>query len=51
MTTKHRNDIYGDDLNAEGDGNPAIPAATVVLLRDDPDPQVLMLVAYSLCGR
>lgn len=33
---KHRNDIYGDDIaNREG-GNPAIPAATVVLLRDDP---------------
>ena len=43
MTTKHRNDIYGDDLNAKEDGNPAIPAATVVLLRDDPDPRVLML--------
>jgi 8-oxo-dGTP pyrophosphatase MutT (NUDIX family) len=43
MTTRHKNDIYGDDLDAEGDGNPAIPAATVVLLRDDPDPRVLML--------
>lgn len=40
---KHKNDIYGDDLKAEGDGAPAIPAATVVLLRDDPDPRVLML--------
>ena len=40
---KHKNDIYGDDLKAEGDGTPAIPAATVVLLRDDPDPRVLML--------
>ena len=40
---KHKNDIYGDDLKAEGDGSPAIPAATVVLLRDDPDPRVLML--------
>lgn len=43
MTTKHRNDIYGDDLEAEGEGSPAIPAATVVLLRDAPDPEVLML--------
>ena len=40
---KHKNDIYGDDLKAEGDGSPAIPAATVVLLKDDPDPRVLML--------
>ena len=40
---KHKNDIYGDDLKAEGDGTPAIPAATVVLLKDDPDPRVLML--------
>ncbi len=40
---KHKNDIYGDDLNAAGDGNPAIPAATVVLLKDDPEPRVLML--------
>lgn len=40
---KHKNDIYGDDLKAEGDASPAIPAATVVLLRDDPEPRVLML--------
>ena len=40
---KHKNDIYGDDLAAPGEGTPAIPAATVVLLRDDPDPRVLML--------
>ena len=40
---KHKNDIYGDDLEAAGEGSPAIPAATVVLLRDDPDPRVLML--------
>lgn len=40
---KHRNDIYGDDLQSATEGSPAIPAATVVLLRDDPDPQVLML--------
>lgn len=41
--TKHKNDIYGDDLEAKGEGSAAIPAATVVLLRDDPDPRVLML--------
>ena len=41
--TKHRNDIYGDDLESRGEGSPAIPAATVVLLRDAPDPRVLML--------
>jgi 8-oxo-dGTP pyrophosphatase MutT (NUDIX family) len=40
---KHKNDIYGDDLKAQGDVTPPIPAATVVLLRDDPDPRVLML--------
>lgn len=40
---KHKNDIYGDDLKAGSDGTPAIPAATVVLLRDDPEPHVLML--------
>lgn len=40
---KHKNDIYGDDLKAPGEAAPAIPAATVVLLRDDPDPRVLML--------
>ena len=42
-SNKHRNDIYGDDLEAKGEGSPAIPAATVVLLRDAPDPRVLML--------
>ena len=40
---KHKNDIYGDDLDAPGESSPAIPAATVVLLRDDPEPRVLML--------
>jgi 8-oxo-dGTP pyrophosphatase MutT (NUDIX family) len=40
---KHRNDFYADDLTDKGEGTPAIPAATVVLLRDDPDPRVLML--------
>jgi 8-oxo-dGTP pyrophosphatase MutT (NUDIX family) len=33
---KHRNDIYGDDIANRTVENPAIPAATVVLLRDDP---------------
>ncbi|MGD8418276.1 MAG: NUDIX hydrolase, partial [Pseudomonadales bacterium] len=41
--TRHRNDIYADDPNASGEGTPAIPAATVVLLRDAPTPRVLML--------
>ena len=40
---RHKNDIYGDDLKAQGEAAPAIPAATVILLRDDPDPRVLML--------
>jgi 8-oxo-dGTP pyrophosphatase MutT (NUDIX family) len=38
---RHRNDIYGD-LDSAAD-NPAVPAATVVLLRDAPDLEVLML--------
>lgn len=33
--SKHRNDIYGDDIANRTADNPAIPAATVVLLRDD----------------
>ena len=44
--SKHRNDIYGDDIANRTADNPAIPAATVVLLRDDPDGagiEVLML--------
>lgn len=40
---KHRNDIYGDNIEARDGGNPAIPAATVVLLRDVPTIEVLML--------
>ncbi len=31
---KHRNDIYGDDPAVTAAGDPPIPAATVVLLRD-----------------
>lgn len=40
---RHKNDIYGDDAARRGEGTPAIPAATVVLLRDAPDLRVLML--------
>ncbi len=40
---KHRNDIYGD-LDKPSEAKPAIPAATVVLLRDGADGvEVLML--------
>ena len=42
MSSRHRNDIYGDHRQREG-GSPAIPAATVVLLRDAPQLEVLML--------
>mgnify|MGYP003627224863 CR=1 FL=1 len=41
MSDKHRNDIYGD-LN-KTEGAPAIPAATVVLVRENPELEVLML--------
>ncbi|MFU8817294.1 MAG: NUDIX hydrolase [Pseudomonadales bacterium] len=40
---KHKNDIYGDDIATREGGSPAIPAATVVLLRDTPELEVLML--------
>jgi 8-oxo-dGTP pyrophosphatase MutT (NUDIX family) len=40
---KHRNDIYADDIAQREGGNPAIPAATVVLLRDADALEVLML--------
>ena len=42
---RHKNDMYGIASPAGKDsGNPAVPAATVVLLRDTDDgPQVLML--------
>ena len=40
---KHKNDIYGD-LNKKKADEPAIPAATVVLLRDGAEGvEVLML--------
>lgn len=39
---QHRNDIYGD-IAARNGGEPAIPAATVVLLRNAPALEVLML--------
>src|SRR6056297_2519273 len=40
---RHRSDIYGDDLNVREGGSPVIPAATVVLLREAPALEVLML--------
>jgi len=40
---RHRNDIYGDDIDRREADNPAIAAATVVLLREVPEPQVLLL--------
>ncbi len=46
---KHRNDIYGDIDQREG-GSRAIPAATVVLLRDAPGLEVLMLHKSSKVG-
>lgn len=45
--TRHRNDIYGDasrDRENESSASPAIPAATVLLLREEDGlPEVLML--------
>jgi 8-oxo-dGTP pyrophosphatase MutT (NUDIX family) len=40
---KHRNDIYGDAPERREGANEAIPAATVVLLRENPELEVLML--------
>jgi 8-oxo-dGTP pyrophosphatase MutT (NUDIX family) len=41
---RHRSDPYGDNIAARGGGAPAIPAATVVLLRDRSSQlEVLML--------
>ena len=40
---KHRNDIYGDALEPREGESEAVPAATVVLLRDAPELEVLML--------
>jgi 8-oxo-dGTP pyrophosphatase MutT (NUDIX family) len=40
---KHQNDIYGDDIALREGGSPVIPAATVVLLREVPQLEVLML--------
>lgn len=40
---RHRNDIYGDDIHRREADNPAIPAATVVLLRDTAELEVLLL--------
>ncbi len=43
--SKHKNDIYGDIAGQDKrtDVAPPIPAATVLLLRDSPDLEVLML--------
>ena len=40
---KHSSDIYGDNIESREETSPAIPAATVVLLRDAPELEVLML--------
>lgn len=40
---RHRNDIYGERIDAREGGSELIPAATVVLLREDPQPEVLMV--------
>lgn len=40
---KHRNDIYADDIGAREGGSELIPAATVVLLRDAGQTEVLMV--------
>ena len=41
---QHRNDIYGDLDKKPEDASPAIPAATVILLKDTDDGiQTLML--------
>jgi 8-oxo-dGTP pyrophosphatase MutT (NUDIX family) len=40
---KHSSDIYGDNIESREETSPAIPAATVVLLRDEPELEVLML--------
>ncbi len=40
---KHSSDIYGDNIESQEETHPAIPAATVVLLRDEPTLEVLML--------
>ncbi len=40
---RHRNDIYGDGHGSPEEATPAIPAATVVLLREAPELEVLML--------
>ena len=41
--TRHRNDMYGGVDEQDAPDGPAVPAATVVLLRDAPAPEVLML--------
>ena len=41
--SRHGNDIYAGNIEAPADASPAIPAATVILLRDVPTPEVLMV--------
>ena len=44
VNDKHRNDIYGDNPHGDSASSPAIPAATVVLLREsDTGIETLML--------
>lgn len=43
QANKHRNDIYGDDIRERAGGSELIPAATVVLLRDAAELEVLMV--------
>ncbi|MBA59592.1 MAG: NUDIX hydrolase [Gammaproteobacteria bacterium] len=40
---KHKNDIYEDDQSVEGNASPPIAAATVLLLREKKELEVLML--------
>ena len=40
---RHSSDVYGDNIDSQDETHPAIPAATVVLLRDAPALEVLML--------
>ena len=41
--TRHRNDMYGDLDRDPAQAPPPVPAATVVLLRESPEVEVLML--------
>ena len=53
---RHRNDTYGDNIAARDGGEPAIPAATVVLLRDQASNLAASKLDYTedreaLCSR